>query len=547
MGKIAVIAVTFVTILLLIALLSGCVEKEAAGNVRPSVGVTAPYDGQTLSGVVTIRGTTYDPDGVVENVTVTILNYRMEGIHILNVTGTTEWQCRWNTTQDVDGQYTISVRCYDNNGSYSKQEYVDVILANNVSNHPPVADFSFEADGLTVSFTDRSYDVDNDTLEYNWMFGHQYNGSDIAQQNPIHTFPSPGTYTVALTVDDGYETDMSMTNITVSTTANSPPSCTVTVDKNTGSAPLGVIFSISASDSDGYISLWRLDVDGDGLSDYSGSGTPDYQKNHIYEQMGTYTATLTVEDDTGADASATVEITVTAGERNSTFSFACWNLQIFGPTKGSNETLLAYYADKLDEYDLFIVQEIRDKSGDAIEALASRLPTYEYVLSERAGSSTVKEQYAVFYNDRANLVSTYDYTPAEQEEFERPPYRATFTANNWTFTLYTIHTDPDDVPNELTHLESIVGSPTEDTIVIGDLNADGSYYDEDDRAHFPTWTWAIGNDIDTTVAQSDNTYDRIIINDAVTNNYLSSGTMDDVTEEQSDHYLIYGVFDSTIA
>lgn len=179
--------------------------------------------------------------------------------------------------------------------------------------------------------------------------------------------------------------------------------------------------------------------------------------------------------------------------------------------------------------------------------MARRLPAYNYVLSERAGRSSIKEQYAIFYNNKAVLQSTHDYTPAEQDDFERPPYRATFTADKWTFTLYTIHVDPDEVPAELTHLETLVGTPTRDTIVIGDLNADGSYYDEESRAHFATWNWVTGNDVDTTVAASDNTYDRIIGNSTVENNYLSSGTMDDVNEEQSDHYLVYGVYDTSVA
>ncbi|MDD3493239.1 MAG: PKD domain-containing protein, partial [Candidatus Thermoplasmatota archaeon] len=473
------IAVTFVSLLLLTAVLSGCIQEETGtANKAPSVAVTSPYDGQTLSGVVSIRGTASDPDGTVEKVTVSILNHRLIGIRILNVSGTTDWQCRWDTTQDVDGRYTISVRCSDNNGSYSQQEYVDVLLANNVSNHAPVADFTFNADGLTVSFTDHSYDVDNDSLEYRWMFGHQYTGPDATLQNPVHTFPSAGTYTVTLTVDDGYETDTVMTNITVSTVENSPPSCSLTVDTSTGVAPLEVTFSMSASDSDGYISLWRLDVDGDGLADYSGSGAPDYQQHHVYEQSGTYTATLTVEDDTGADASASVTITVSSGDGKSNFSIACWNLQRFGPTKASNDTLLDYYADKFDDYDLFIVQEITDASGTAIVALADKLPQYSYIISTRAGTTSYKEQYAIFYTSRATMVSQYDWIPEKQDEFERPPFQATFTVNNWTFTLYTIHTQPDSVSLELTNLENIIGVPTGDTIVIGDLNADGSYYDE---------------------------------------------------------------------
>ena len=75
--------------------------------------------------------------------------------------------------------------------------------------------------------------------------------------------------------------------------------------------------------------------------------------------------------------------------------------------------------------------------------------------------------------------------------------------------------------NELSHVETLVGRPLQDTIIIGDLNADGSYYDEDIILHFTTRDWIITNDIDTTVAASDNTYDRIIINDGATNNFFT--------------------------
>ncbi|KAA0001097.1 MAG: hypothetical protein FE040_00970 [Thermoplasmata archaeon] len=100
------------------------------------------------------------------------------------------------------------------------------------------------------------------------------------------------------------------------------------------------------------------------------------------------------------------------------------------------------------------------------------------------------------------------------------------------------------MPNELTNLENLTGEPSADTLILGDLNADGSYYDENDREQFINWDWVITNDMDTTVASSDNTYDRIIINNAVENNLISVGIMKDVTKDESDHYLIYAVFDS---
>jgi len=221
---------------------------------------------------------------------------------------------------------------------------------------------------------------------------------------------------------------------------------------------------------------------------------------------------------------------------NSNISIACWNLQIFGPSKASNATLIE------DDYDIFIVQEIRDASGEAIEILAQEFPDYEYILSNRAGQSSSKEQYAVFYNNQSILIDYYDYQAEYQDEMQRPPMKMIFTSNNWTFTLFTIHTQPSNVPDELSLLEEIVGNTTDDTIIIGDLNADGSYYDEDNIEHFTDWNWVVTNDIDTTVATSDNTYDRIIINDATENNLLSFGVMDDVSSGQSDHYLVYGYF-----
>lgn len=225
-------------------------------------------------------------------------------------------------------------------------------------------------------------------------------------------------------------------------------------------------------------------------------------------------------------------------------SIACWNLQIFGPSKASNHTLIDYYVEKLDDYDIFIVQEIRDASGEAIEILAQEFPDYEYILSNRAGQSSSKEQYAVFYNNQSTFVDYYDYQSEYQDEMQRPPLKVIFTSNNWTFTLFTIHTQPSNVPGELSIMEAIIGNTTGDTIIIGDLNADGSYYDEDNIEHFTDWSWVVTNDIDTTVATSDNTYDRIMINEETENNYVSFGVMDDVNKDQSDHYLIHANFNN---
>jgi hypothetical protein len=232
--------------------------------------------------------------------------------------------------------------------------------------------------------------------------------------------------------------------------------------------------------------------------------------------------------------------------KDTEISIACWNLQVLGPTKLGDEELMDYYIEKLNNYDIFIVQEIRDKGGGVIKKLTDETPEYGHVFSERAGTSISKEQYGVFFlKEKVVLLGVYDYTMEQQGNISRPPLQVSFKSRDWYFDIFTLHADPDEVPSDLYYTEKIIGKPEIDTILIGDLNADGVYYDEDDIQHFVDWYWVLPNSVDTTVASSNNTYDRIIVNRPCKNNFVSYGVMSDVTSGQSDHYLIYGIFDVT--
>jgi PKD repeat protein len=68
---------------------------------------------------------------------------------------------------------------------------------------------------------------------------------------------------------------------------------------------------MTATDIDGTIASWALDINNDGTADYSGSGSPPATQTHTYSTAGTYTAKLTVVDDDSASGFKTVIITVT--------------------------------------------------------------------------------------------------------------------------------------------------------------------------------------------------------------------------------------------
>ncbi|MFU8861744.1 MAG: S8 family serine peptidase [Cyclonatronaceae bacterium] len=66
-------------------------------------------------------------------------------------------------------------------------------------NSPPSADFTYQANKLTVQFTDTSTDSDGTITGWLWDFG-AGNSSNV--QHPLHTFSVAGTYAVSLTVTD---------------------------------------------------------------------------------------------------------------------------------------------------------------------------------------------------------------------------------------------------------------------------------------------------------------------------------------------------------
>ncbi|MCX9083200.1 MAG: right-handed parallel beta-helix repeat-containing protein [Candidatus Methanoperedens sp.] len=77
---------------------------------------------------------------------------------------------------------------------------------------------------------------------------------------------------------------------------------------------MDVTFTMSASDTDGSIASWSLDVDNDGTAEYSGAGNPPATQAYTYVVDGTYIAKLTVTDDEGATAFDTVKIQVGSTE-----------------------------------------------------------------------------------------------------------------------------------------------------------------------------------------------------------------------------------------
>ena len=213
-----------------------------------------------------------------------------------------------------------------------------------------------------------------------------------------------------------------------------------------------------------------------------------------------------------------------------------FNIQVFGTTKASKPEVMDVLGKIIRTYDVVAIEEIRDKSQTALPMLVDTVNSdnsrYDYVVGERLGRTTSKEQYAYIYNTQTVILTDTPFTypePAGTDPFHREPYIASFKALNGNFdvTLITIHTDPDEATDEINALDAVVSyaqsvyPDEQDFIVMGDLNADCSYFDEDSASTLSSsdYYWCIDNNVDTTTKTTDCTYDRIIITNSAVSDF----------------------------
>jgi len=250
-----------------------------------------------------------------------------------------------------------------------------------------------------------------------------------------------------------------------------------------------------------------------------------------------------------------------------TITIASWNLKNFGQTKLNDPDRIDIIVDVIKKFDIIAIQEVQDVSlrlpGALLEKINSDGVNYNYVASNRVGSSSRKEQYLIYYNtDKIEFVDDtdghhFDYS----DNLSREPYYAMFRAGNFDFYLFTIHTDPDEVEDEipelgLAYLELQYKTQDEDDIILlGDFNAKapqssfGSYTTMTSMTEINNIHFCILEETNTRGGKS---YDNILFQANYTSEYADSsgvytfwedyGLSEDEGFSISDHLLVYSLF-----
>jgi hypothetical protein len=96
-----------------------------SGDTAPSVTITEPSEGETVSGTVTIRATATDDQGVSQ------VQFRMDGAGIgTDTNGVDGWSVAWDSTSAADGSHTLDAIATDTGGNTAPSAGVVVTVAN---------------------------------------------------------------------------------------------------------------------------------------------------------------------------------------------------------------------------------------------------------------------------------------------------------------------------------------------------------------------------------------------------------------------------------
>lgn len=255
-----------------------------------------------------------------------------------------------------------------------------------------------------------------------------------------------------------------------------------------------------------------------------------------------------------------------SGKPTDSILVASFNIQVFGESKLAKPQVVDVLTRVVRRFDVVAVQEVRAKSDSVVPTFVNAINAdgsrYQYVIGPRLGRTASKEQYTFIYDSTRIEIdpSSVATLPNPGDKLHRPPLRARFRVRTnppeagFSFWLVDIHTDPDEVPQEVDALADAFVSmrsviPDEDDVILlGDLNAGPPQFCR--IKQIPGIGWAVSGT--TTNTRRSKTYDNLIFDRTATTEYTGRWGVLDLQEtfglpldkalEVSDHNPVWAAF-----
>lgn len=251
------------------------------------------------------------------------------------------------------GDYVVTLIAYNACGQTDTlRDTITLICPGNM----PVANFTYVANGLQVSFTNQS----TDATSYGWFFGDEpfpLIPTD-STPNPTHTYAQYGTYNVTLIASNECGTDTLVIPITLECPGNLPVAGFTYDIQSDGT----VYFTSTSTDA----TQWKWFFGDTDIFPFFPGDTVE-NPTHTYLMSGTYTVYLIVYNECGSDTiSQVINITITSIQHQ---TISSTDIYVY-PNPVTNQTLFVQGFDKFNF-------EIIDLTGKVISKGFSHKPTIE--------------------------------------------------------------------------------------------------------------------------------------------------------------------------
>ncbi|MDD5446977.1 MAG: PKD domain-containing protein, partial [Methanocellales archaeon] len=247
------------------------------------------------------------PDKIVLNGTLAEFNGSLSTDNVAIVNYSWDWDASDGIQSDATG--VTASHLYPTFGNYTVTLTVCDAAGNNDTDTVNVSVLEIRAEAGPDQTVNEDTAVyfngfnSSGALNYSWDFDAS-NGiqSDATGVNVSHVYADPGIYTVTLTINAGASND----TLTVTVNDITPPTANAGPNQIVLNGTFAEFNGSSSTDNVAIISYsWDFDASDGIQSDATG-----FTASHLYPAFGTYTATLTVSDAAGNNATDTVNVSV---------------------------------------------------------------------------------------------------------------------------------------------------------------------------------------------------------------------------------------------
>jgi PKD repeat protein len=276
--------------------------------------ITEPYQNEVVSDLVVVKGTANDDNNIAK------VEVRVSPNEWQSANGFQEWAWAWNTSQDLNGRYTLEARSFDG-FNYSIIYSVDVEVTNDGANRRPTASIKSDVDEVyiddKIQFSGNSSSDDSQILKYQFNFGDGKETGWLSDSWVEYYYEEAGDYEVKLQVEDdegvrSSSADSIMIKV-IEKPQNSKPVAVISMPQidSIHQSDSNIQFSAQGSfdpDDDELLFTWSSSIDGQ-----------FYETSNLFFQFslseGEHIITLTVSDSYLFDSVST-KITVTVPEES---------------------------------------------------------------------------------------------------------------------------------------------------------------------------------------------------------------------------------------